>query len=153
MRGTLQEFRKQMIVEASAVDPAELGKVRDIAATLAQGSPLAALLQLVVRGLARGVDVTVFESDTELTPNDAADLLHMSRPHLLKFMDGGELTFHRVGTHRRIRMSDLMDFIDRRERAKSAIAQALGTTAAINERLRGDAARLRASEVDPLNAL
>ena len=141
------------LIEAHAVDPTELSKVSDVAATLPQGSPLAVLLQYVVSGLARGVDVTVFESDAELTPNEAADLLHMSRPHLLKFLDGGELDFHRVGTHRRIRMSDLMDFIDRRERAKAAIAHALGNTAAINNQLRDDAGRLSASDIDSLNNL
>lgn len=140
-------------VAALAVDQGELEQLSSLAESLPQGSPVAVLLQSVAAAMARGVDVTVFESDSELTPNEAADLLHMSRPHLLKFMDGGELDFHRVGSHRRIRMSDLLEFIDRREHAKATVAHALGNGPAMTQRVRDEAGQLNQNDLDALNDL
>ena len=136
-----------------SVDPMELDQVNALAATLPQGSPVAVLLQGVVRAVARGSDVTLFDSDSEITPNEAAKLLHMSRPHLLKFMDRGELEFHRVGSHRRIRMSHLLDFIDRRERANADIAHAFGNHAAIANHVRDETNPLTEEDLTKLDLL
>jgi excisionase family DNA binding protein len=136
-----------------AMDPSELDQVNTLAASLPQGSPVAVLLHSVVSAMSRGADVTLFESDAELSPNEAADLLRMSRPHLLKFMDRGELDFHRVGSHRRIRVPDLLDFIDRHERAKASVAHALGNATAINSRVRDRAGTLSQTDLDQLDSL
>ncbi len=141
------------LLTAKTVDHAELEQLTSFATSLPQGSPVAVLLQGVVRAMSRGIDVTMFEADSELTPNEAADLLHMSRPHLLKFMDRGELVFHRVGSHRRIRMFDLLDFIDRRERANAAVAHALGNSEAISQRVRDEAGTLSGVDLTALDAL
>lgn len=140
-------------IEAKAVDHTELDQLDALAASLPQGSPVAVLLQSLVVAMSRGVDVTVLESDAELTPNEAAEMLHMSRPHLLKFMDRGELDFHRVGSHRRIRLADLMDFIDRRESAKAAVAHALGNGAALDQRVRDETAALNDADIASLDEL
>lgn len=140
-------------VEARQVDPDELSRVADVAASLAEGSPLAVLLQYVVGALGRGVDVSAFRLDGELSPNEAADLLHMSRPHLLKFLDGGDLAFHRVGSHRRIKMTDLSDFIARRERAKAAIADALGNDVRITQQAVSKSAKLSPGDLEALDEL
>ena len=49
----------------------------------------------------------------------------MSRPHLLKFMRDGELPFHTVGSHQRIKMSDLRIFMQAREKGAEILANAL----------------------------
>jgi excisionase family DNA binding protein len=60
--------------------------------------------------------------DEEVSPERAAELLHISRPTLLKKLDGGELPFHYVGTHRRITMADLMEYKrQRQEQGKVAL--------------------------------
>lgn len=93
------------------------------------------LLQHVLTAVSRGVDVSFLESDKELTPNQAAELLNVSRPHLLKIMDRGLLGCRLVGTNRRIAMADLLDYIERHERGNAYVNGLLG----VREHRRSDA--------------
>lgn len=114
-----------------------------------QGSPVALLLQRILSSVARGSDIEMFADDAELSPKQAADLLKMSRPHLLKFMDRGDLPYHRVGSHRRITMSDLIQFADEREAGAQIVADALGNNGGtVSEHV-----ELTAEELDELNKL
>lgn len=76
-----------------------------------------------------GVHVTVeadaLAGDVALSPSEAANLLKMSRPHLLTFMNRGLLPYTLVGTHRRIRVSDLLTFMDGRKKGNALVADAL----------------------------
>ena len=66
------------------------------------GSVLPLLID-VLSELAAGNPVKVVPVQAELTTQEAADLLNVSRPHLVKLLECGELRFHRAGKHRRIR--------------------------------------------------
>ncbi len=90
---------------------------------LSPTSPVLALLHQVHATLDRGAEVVMLKLDQELTPNQAASILGISRPHLLTFMDAGALAFHRVGTHRRIKLVDLLDFDQRRQAARETLAK------------------------------
>jgi len=81
------------------------------------------LLVDILAELADGNAVTVVPVHAELTTQEAADLLNVSRPHLVKLLEGGGLPFHRTGKHRRVRFGDLMKFKDERDRASE---QAMG---------------------------
>lgn len=94
-----------------------------------EDSPVSILLRRLMTVTDHGVDVTMLSDDTEVSPNDAAKLLKMSRPHLLTFMERGLLPYHRVGTHRRIAMSDLLTFMRGREEGAAIMAEALGAPA------------------------
>ncbi|HEY1687900.1 MAG TPA: helix-turn-helix domain-containing protein [Solirubrobacteraceae bacterium] len=79
--------------------------------------PAAALraLRLVVRRMADGEKLALMTHGEELSTQQAADLLHVSRPHLIKLLDRGEIACHKVGTHRRVATADVLAYSVRRD--------------------------------------
>lgn len=83
---------------------------------------LVALPSSVLRGLdtlleahASGTPVSVVPSRQELTPNQAAEVLGVSRPFLVKLLDEGKIPFRRVGAHRRVRLDALHAYLQHEE--------------------------------------
>jgi excisionase family DNA binding protein len=140
-------------LHASTVPAGELEQVTDFVATLPQGSAVAVLLQHLVVSMRKGKDVAFVETEKHLSPNQAAELLQMSRPHLLKLMRAGELSTDMVGSHHKIPMSELLDFIDRRERAKAAVAAAYAAPDVVEDALRSAAGDLSDEDIESLNSL
>jgi excisionase family DNA binding protein len=91
-------------------------------------------LRIVIDAMADGRSITLVPHDKELTTQEAADILHVSRPHLIKLLDRGDLPFHRVGTHRRIRIEDVLTYRDRRDAERNA---ALDELTKLSEELPG----------------
>lgn len=114
-------------LKATDLSASERDRARNFIAADAS-SPLSIFLQRVLTATSEGMSLNILADDAELTPNQAATLLKMSRPHLLTFMDRGELPFHRVGTHRRIKMKDLVNFMFARETGAEILANALNRT-------------------------
>ena len=83
--------------------------------------------------MAQGHAVSLIPIQAELTTQEAANLLNVSRPYLIKQIELGEIPHHKVGKHRRIHFNDLMVYKDRIDLATAqgldemvAISQALG---------------------------
>jgi excisionase family DNA binding protein len=74
---------------------------------------LARLLSQVVRALSDGQAVTVVPLHRLLTTQEAADLLGVSRPTLIKILEREQLPHEKVGRHRRIQLADLLAYQDR----------------------------------------
>lgn len=73
--------------------------------------------------LASGAAVHVLADDVELTTQEAADLLGLSRTYLVRLIDDGKVPAHLVGTHRRLRAADVLAYQARREARLQAVAE------------------------------
>jgi len=78
------------------------------------------LLANVLSEMADGNAVQIVPVHTELTTQEAASLLNVSRPHLVKLLEAGDIAFHRTGKHRRVRLADLMQYKQARMRVSEA---------------------------------
>jgi excisionase family DNA binding protein len=75
------------------------------------------LLRQLLDQVAAGNPVAVVAEDAELSTQQAADSLGVSRPFLVGLLESGAIPFRKVGAHRRVRARDLMDY-QRRDRAQ-----------------------------------
>lgn len=79
----------------------------------------------VVDAMRKGLSVTVSPTSQVLTTQQAADLLGISRPTLIKALDEGRLPYTRSGTHRRIALTDVLEYREQRRQAQYAAINAL----------------------------
>jgi excisionase family DNA binding protein len=95
------------------------------------GAALPYLLS-ILRALGDGKGVAIVPTDTELTTQRAADFMHVSRPYVVKLLDRGEIPYRKVGPRRRVRLQDLLRYMEARGDAAS---QALDAMVTENQRL------------------
>jgi len=72
------------------------------------------LLASVMAILESGQGVSVVPINAELSTEEAAEILNVSRPHVVKLLETGMIPFHKVGTHRRIQLSEVLKYRDSR---------------------------------------
>lgn len=82
--------------------------------------PVYAVLVDVVQAMESGRAITVAPTSTRLTTQEAADLLGVSRPTLVKLLESGRIPYERPGRHRRVRLADLLTYRDGSGAARGA---------------------------------
>jgi excisionase family DNA binding protein len=78
------------------------------------------LLRQVVHILAQGDSVSIVAVHKELTTQQAADILNVSRPHLISLLEQGVISFSHTGKHRRVKFGDLIAYKRQRDESRRA---------------------------------
>ena len=81
---------------------------------------LLVLLTRAVEFMARGDSVNLISTGQELTTQQAADMLNVSRQYLVRLINDGRMPCTKTGTHRRVRVEDVLAFKAQRDREREA---------------------------------
>lgn len=125
---TAQTLKFTALSENERKAPLQVGKLTHgdrVELTVSLPPKAAHLVEALLGYLARGEGVAVLTEDRELSPNDAASLLGISRPLVVHRMDIGDLPFRYVGKHRRAKLADVLALksrIDAQRAAMEALA-------------------------------
>ena len=95
-----------------------------IPATLELPAAAARLLKELLREMAAGHAVTLVLTETEITTQQAADLLNVSRPYVVGLVEQGKLPARMVGPQRRVMLADVLAFkVESKTRARAAMKE------------------------------
>ncbi len=100
---TVEESREELLLPRAAVE----------------------LLVSVLTHMAAGRGVSIVPEHAELTTQQAADMLNVSRPHLIGLLQAEEIEYRKVGTHRRVRAASLMEYMRRDDQRRREAADEL----------------------------
>lgn len=78
------------------------------------------VLERVAEVLARGDSITIVPVGREVTTQQAADLLNVSRQYLVRLLDENRIPYRKTGKHRRIRVEDVLSFKEKRDKDRRA---------------------------------
>ena len=101
-------------------DPVQL-RIPEDETTLALPASAVRLLVNILEEMARGNAVTIIPVHAELTTQQAADMLNISRPSLIQLLEEKKLEYRRVGTHRRVGYEGLLKYKRQQETARRRV--------------------------------
>ncbi|PPK67954.1 helix-turn-helix domain-containing protein [Actinokineospora auranticolor] len=78
------------------------------------------ILRDVVVAMSQGLAITVAPQHTVLTTSEAAHLLGVSRPTLVRLLEAGDIPFEQPNRHRRVRLADVLAYQERARRARAS---------------------------------
>lgn len=76
------------------------------------------LLIHLLTEMGQGNAVTLIPVHAELTTQEAANVLNVSRPHLIRLLETNKIPYHKAGTHRRIKFTDIQSYKNQFEAAR-----------------------------------
>jgi excisionase family DNA binding protein len=109
--------RKLSLLSGADSEPIELpSSVREV-------------VELALDGIAAGHTLEVTALAEEMTTQEAAEYLNVSRPFLIKLLDQGAMRYRKVGTHRRVQRQDVVRFKRDQDQASEAAMRELAAQA------------------------
>ena len=78
------------------------------------------LLSAIIQNMAEGKTISIVPSNSEVSTQQAADMLNVSRPHLIKLLEAKKIPFNKVGSHRRILLNDIMEYKEQLAKQREA---------------------------------
>ena len=128
-----KETSRVLASRANSTKPLQL-RILDDPAKRTIGIPASAVRTIIriLEEIGRGNAVTAIPVHAELTTQESADMLNISRPSLIQLLDEGKIEYRRVGTHRRVRFEGLMKY---KRRVDSDRRAALAELAAYDREL------------------
>ena len=106
-----KETGRVLAARAQTTDPLRLRMLDDPGAgTVKLPASAVRMLIHILEEMARGNAVTLIPVHAELTTQESAEVLNISRPSLIQLLDEGKIEYRRVGTHRRVRFEALMAY-------------------------------------------
>ena len=117
-----KETSRVLASRAQTTDPLLLRMLDDPSAcTVKLPATAVRMLIHILEEMARGNAVTVIPVHAELTTQESADMLNISRPSLIQLLDEGKIEYRRVGTHRRVRFEAIMAYKRRADAERRAV--------------------------------
>lgn len=78
------------------------------------------LLSTILQNMAEGKTISIVPSNSEVSTQQAADMLNVSRPHLIKLLEAKKIPFKKVGSHRRVLLEDIMEYKEHLDKQREA---------------------------------
>lgn len=119
----IQELYRLFLLEKA---PALVGPDRK---TIPIPEPIYNILLQVIGYMRQGKGVSVIPVMQELTTQQAANLLGVSRPFFVDLLQSGEIQYHKTGTHRRVYLKDLLAYKEKRDQQRKQILDGLAKEA------------------------
>jgi len=122
---------KQLLAEVEDFPEAAQVCIQVAGATVSVPLPAALVQQVaeMLRHLAEGSAVSIVPLHSTLTTQQAADLLNVSRPYLVRVLEDGKIPFTKAGTHRRVTYRDVLSFKEAQSRDAETAMQELADQA------------------------
>lgn len=115
---TLNSLKKYSVFSKGSV----YLKISEDSSLISIPSDAVTYLEQILEHMAKGREVEIVPGSGMMTTQQAADFMNVSRPHVVKLMETGELPFIKVGKHRRIDFKDLETYQNiRKKKARKAL--------------------------------
>jgi excisionase family DNA binding protein len=114
--------RLQQQLEANIVQPKLVGSDGQ---EIAIPKSIFSMLKQTVQLMASGRKISIVPSNCELTPQESADILNVSRPFFMGLLRDNTISSKKVGTHHRIRLQDVIDYKNVRDRERTGVLDEL----------------------------
>jgi excisionase family DNA binding protein len=120
---TIARTSKQLLAKHAHDDQSLTIQITDDTIELPAGA--VKLLLNILGAMASGQGVTVAPDDAELSTAQTAEILHVSRPFLVKLLEEGQIPYRKVGNHRRVKLADVLTYKRESDKQSKAILDQL----------------------------